>query len=150
MNRFYRTALFPLVIIAALIWLAVQTLGNDSSGSSKSLRFSDALALVRQNPSGIDHVTFHPSTQEVDLRLATGRTRTTVYPTDQSGYELQQLLEEKGIAFDAKSKGSSPWWSIVNSLLPFVLLFGFWVFLMRMVKQRASTEQGPPETRPPY
>ena len=145
----FRNALFPLVIVAALIWLGAQTLGNNS-GSSDHLRFSDALSFVRQSAGGIDHVTFHPSTQEVDLRLATGRTRTTVYPTDQSGYELQQLLEEKGIGFDAKSKGSSAWWSILNSLLPFALLFGFWVFLMRMVKQRASTEQHSPETRPPY
>ena len=146
MNSLFPRALFPLIVIAALIWLGVQTI---ASGSSESLRFSDALALVRQEPSGIDHVTFHPSTQEVDFRLRTGRTRTTAYPVDQSAYELQQLLEEKGIGFDAKSKGSSAWWSILNSLLPFALLFGFWVFLMRMVKQRASTEQGSPETRPP-
>jgi hypothetical protein len=31
-----------------------------------------------------------------------------------------------------------------------VLLFGFWIFLMRMIKQRAPTGQDPPETRPPY
>ena len=147
MNSLFPRALFPLIVIAALIWLGVQTLAN---GSSKSLRFSDALALVRQEPSGMDHVTFHPSTQKVDFRLRNGQTRTTVYPVDQSAYELQQLLDEKGIGFDAKSKGSSAWWSILNSLLPFALLFGFWVFLMRMVKQRASTEQGSPETRPPY
>ena len=145
----FRNALFPLVIVAALIWLGIQTLGNNSS-SSGNLRFSDALALVRQNPGGIDHVTFHPSTQEVDFRLRTGRTRTTAYPVDQSAYELQQLLEDKGVAFEAKSKGSSPWWSILTSLLPFVLLFGFWVFLVRMVKQRAPTEQGPPERQPPF
>ena len=150
MNTLFRNALFPLVIIAALIWLGAQTLSGNSSGSSDKLRFSDALALARQNPDGIDHVTFHPSTQEVDFRLATGRTGTTVYPTDQSGYELQQLLEKKGIAFEAKSKRSSPWWSILNSLLPFVLLFGFWVFLMRMVKQKAAREQDPPATRSPY
>jgi ATP-dependent Zn protease len=146
-KRLFPRALFPLIVIAALIWLGVQTLAN---GSSESLRFSDALALVRQEPNGIDHVTFHPSTQKVNLRLRNGQTRTTVYPVDQSAYELQQLLEEKEIGFDAKSKGSSAWWSILNSLLPFALLFGFWVFLMRMVKQRASTEQGSPETRPLY
>jgi cell division protease FtsH len=149
-SRVSRSWLFPGVIIAALIWLGAQTLSGNSDGSSNSLRFSDALALVRQNPGGIDHVTFHPASQEVDFRLATGRTRTTVYPVDQSAYELQQLLEEKGVAFEAKSKGSSPWWSILTSLLPFVLLFGFWVFLMRMVKQRTPTGQDPPETRPRY
>jgi ATP-dependent Zn protease len=149
-NTLFRNALFPLVIIAALIWLGAQTLSGNSSGSSGKLRFSDALALIRQNPKGIEHVTFHPATQKVDIRLTTGRTRTTVYPVDQSAYELQQLLEDAGVAFDAKSKGSSPWWSILNSLLPFVLLFGFWIFLMRMVKQKTAREQDPPETRSPY
>jgi ATP-dependent Zn protease len=149
-NRFSRSWIFPAAIIAALIWLGAQTLTGDSNGSSESLRFSDALAFVRQNPGGIDHVTFHPSTQAVDFRLRSGRTRTTVYPVDQSAYELQQLLEEKGVAFEAKRTGSSAWWSILTSLLPFVLLFGFWVFLMRMVKQRTPTGQDAPETRPRY
>jgi ATP-dependent Zn protease len=148
-NRFSPSWIFPAVIIAALIWLVAQTLGNNSS-SSGNLRFSDALALVRQNPGGIDHVTFHPSTQVVDFRLRTGRTRKTAYPVDQSAYELQQLLEEKGVAFDARKKGSSTSWSILTSLLPFVLLFGFWVFLIRTVKQKAPTERGSPETPSRY
>ena len=150
MGRFSRSWLFPAVIIAALIWLGAQTILGNSDDSSDNLRFSDALALVRQSPGRIDHVTFHPSSQEVDFRLATGRTRTTVYPVDQSAYELQQLLEENEVAFDAKGTGSSAWWSILTSLLPFVLLFGFWVFLMRMVKQRTPTGQDAPETRPRY
>lgn len=150
MNRFSRTALFPLVIVAALVWLGLQTLGNDSGSSSASFRFSDALALVRQSPGSIEHVTFHPSSQKVDFRLTTGKTRRTVYPVDQSAYALQQLLEEKGVAFEAKSNGSSPAWSILTSLLPFVLLFGFWIFLMRTVKQKPATEQASPETRARY
>ena len=135
--------LFPLVIAGALLWLALQTVGGNSSGK---LRFSDALALIRQGGSGIDHVTFHPSTQEVDFRFTTGKTKTTVYPVDQSGYELQQLLESKGIPFDAKRKGSSPFSSILTSLLPFVLLFGFWIFLMRQMRQKGATESGPKGT----
>ena len=125
--------IFPVVIIAALIWLALQTLGGSSSSHAR-LRFSDALALARQS-AGIDHVTFHPSTQEVDFHLVGGKTRTTVYPLDQSGYELQQVLENRHVPFDAKRVGSSQWWSILTSLLPFVLLFGFWIFLMGNMKR---------------
>ena len=150
MNLLSRNALFPLIIVAALIWLGAQTLSGNSGGSSERLRFSDALAFVRQSAGGIDHVTFHPSTQKVDFRLRNGQTRTTVYPVDQSAYELQQLLEEKGVAFDARNKGSSTSWSILTSLLPFVLLFGFWVFLMRTVKQKAPTERDSPETPSRY
>ena len=127
-----RSALFPLVIVAALIWLALQTIGGGSS--HQDLRFSDALALAHQG-SRVDHVTFHPSTQEVDFHMVVGKTRTTVYPVDESAFELQRLLEDNHIAFDAKRTGSSPWWSILTSLLPFVLLFGFWLFLMKNVRR---------------
>lgn len=132
-----RAWIFPAVIVVALIWLALQTLGG-SSNSDENLRFSDALALVRQNPTGIDHVTFHPSNQEVDFRLVSGATKRSAYPVDQSAYELQQLLEDKGVAFEAKRSTSSAWWSILTSLLPFVLLFGFWIFLMRSVKRKPT------------
>ena len=37
MNRFFRSALFPLVIIAALVWLALQTLGH---GGTKQMPFT--------------------------------------------------------------------------------------------------------------
>jgi ATP-dependent Zn protease len=130
-----RTWIFPALIVAALIWLALQTLG---SSSNDKLRFSDALALVRQSPNSVDHVTFHPSSQEVDFRLRSGATKRSAYPVDQSAYELQQLLEDKGVAFDAKRNASSAWWSILTSLLPFVLLFGFWIFLMNNIKRKSA------------
>jgi ATP-dependent Zn protease len=135
--------IFPVMIIAALIWLALQTLGGGSS--HQGFRFSDALAFARQG-AGIDHVTFHPSTQEVDFHLVSGKTRTSVYPLDQSGYELQQLLESKHIPFDAKRRGSSTIWALLTGILPFVLLFGFWVFLMRNVKRGEPGGPSSPRT----
>ena len=42
------------------------------------------------------------------------------------------------VNFDSKGVGSSPWWSILTSLLPFVLLFGFWIFLMNQVQGGGS------------
>jgi len=42
------------------------------------------------------------------------------------------------VQFDSKGVGSSPWWSILTSLLPFVLLFGFWIFLMNQVQGGGS------------
>jgi ATP-dependent Zn protease len=149
-NRAVRSWLFPIVVLLALVWLVATTLTGNSSGSSKDFRFSDALALVRENPEGIEYVTFHPSSQKVDFRLATGKTRTTAYPVDRSAYALQQLLEEKGVAFEAMSYSSSPVRSILTSLLPFVLLFGFWIFLTRSIKQKPVTERDAPETPTRY
>ncbi|TMM17034.1 MAG: ATP-dependent zinc metalloprotease FtsH [Actinobacteria bacterium] len=42
------------------------------------------------------------------------------------------------VAFNSKGVGGSPWWSILTSLLPFVLLFGFWIFLMNQVQGGGS------------
>ena len=56
MNRFFRSALFPLIIIAALVWLALQTLGG---GGQKATPWttSQAYQQVRNNPRAIDKVT---------------------------------------------------------------------------------------------
>ena len=89
-------------------------------------------------------MTFHPSTQEVDFHLTGRKTRKTVYPVEQSAYALQQVLEKRRIPFDAKRRGNSPFWSILTGVLPFVLLFGFWAFLMRNVKRG---EPGGPTSR---
>ena len=52
--------------------------------------------------------------------------------------QFQNTLQKQKIAFDSKGTGSSPWWSILTSLLPFVLLFGFWIFLMNQVQGGGS------------
>src|SRR5207237_1070303 len=54
--------------------------------------------------------------------------------------DLQRKLENANppIQFDSKGVGTSAWWSILTSLLPFVLLFGFWIFLMNQVQGGGS------------
>jgi cell division protease FtsH len=47
-------------------------------------------------------------------------------------------MRSKSVAFNSKGIGSSPWWSILTGLLPFVLLFGFWIFLMNQVQGGGS------------
>ncbi|TMD29575.1 MAG: ATP-dependent zinc metalloprotease FtsH [Chloroflexi bacterium] len=47
-------------------------------------------------------------------------------------------MQDHHVLFDSKGTGSSPWWSILTSLLPFVLLFGFWIFLMNQVQGGGS------------
>ena len=40
--------------------------------------------------------------------------------------------------FDSKGTGSSPWWSLIISVLPFVILIAFWIFLMNQVQGGGS------------
>jgi len=136
-NRFFRSALFPLVVIVLLVYLASQTLITRHDGSTK-YTFSQ---LIQSAEAGnVETAVFNPNRQEVKATLADGKKVKVHYPTDQAQFQLQQILEEKNpsAVFDSKGIGSSPWWTLLTSLLPIVLLLGFWLFLMNQVQGGGS------------
>ena len=143
MNRFFRSALFPLVIIAALVWLALQTLGGHSGKTQKytySQVYNQVIGCNAEPGKGcsIQEVVFSPSKQQLNVKYNDGTKATVHYPSDQVVPDLQKQMHDHGVLYDSKGTGSSPWWSILTSLLPFVLLFGFWIFLMNQVQGGGS------------
>jgi cell division protease FtsH len=143
-NRFFRSALFPLVIIAALVWLALQTLGGSNSKSAKytySQVYNQVLQCPTAGESGpcpIQEIVFNPNKNELQVKYESGKKATVHYPSEQVVPDIQKAMHDHGVLFDSKGTGSSPWWSILTSLLPFVLLFGFWIFLMNQVQGGGS------------
>jgi cell division protease FtsH len=139
-NRFFRSALFPLIIIAALVWLALQTLGAHGTKTTPETLYQ-VLTTIKTQPGTIDHAVFVPSKQELDVyetQGAGGKKIVVHYAGDQSQAQIQNLLLNNKVNFDSKGVGGNPWWSILTSLLPFVLLFGFWIFLMNQVQGGGS------------
>ena len=137
MNRVFRSALFPLIIIAVLVWLAFQTLGSHGAKQVKTT-YSDLVTQVQTQPQTIEGVTFVPSKQEIDATLQSGKKVVVHYATPQAQIQFQDLLQKQKVTFDSKGLGGSPWWSLLLSLLPFVLLIGFWIFLMNQVQGGGS------------
>jgi cell division protease FtsH len=144
MNRFFRSALFPLIVIVLLVYLASQTL-IPKSGKARKVTYSEVISLANTQPKTIKLVVFNPSKRQITATAVSvfesfdGSKKVKVnYPSDQSQVQFQSLLQRKGVDFDSKGTGSSPWWSILTSLLPFVLLFGFWIFLMNQVQGGGS------------
>jgi cell division protease FtsH len=133
-NRFFRSAFFPLVVIAALAWLAVKVLHTGPATARPGL--SQAITYVKQRE--VKEAVFQPNKQEIDLTLNNGTKISVNYPTDQSATQFQNLLEDKGVTFDSSGIGSSPWWGLLTGLLPFVLLIAFWIFLMNQVQGGGS------------
>ncbi|TMK90971.1 MAG: hypothetical protein E6G42_09025, partial [Actinobacteria bacterium] len=81
MNRFFRSALFPLIVIAALVWLAVQTLSGHGHKTQKAT-YGDAVQLIEGNPNAIKQAVFSPSKHELTLTRSDGKTKITVhYPS---------------------------------------------------------------------
>ena len=138
MNRFFRSALFPLIVIVLLVYLASQTLIPKSKAPRK-VTYSDLIQKVENDPQQVQEVVFSPSKKQITATLIGEDKKWKVnYPSDQSQITFQNLLQKKHVTFDSKGTGSSPWWSILTSLLPFVLLFGFWIFLMNQVQGGGS------------
>ncbi len=142
MNRFFRSALFPLVIIAALVWLALQTLGGNSQPNAPytTSQFIQAANNGQIVSSQDKPVTIDPNKQSISATVENTGAVTVHYATDQSEATIEQAMKDapKTVYFNSKGVGSSPWWSILSSLLPFVLLFGFWIFLMNQVQGGGS------------
>jgi cell division protease FtsH len=141
-NRFFRSALFPLIVIAALVWLAIQTLSGHGHKTVKAT-LSQAEERIDTQPGTIDTAVFSPNKRELALTLTDGKKVVVHYPADQAVPRLQAELaaarvKNPNLKYDSKGTGSSAWWSILTGLLPFVLLFGFWIFLMNQVQGGGS------------
>ena len=104
MNRFFRSALFPLVIIVLLVFLASRTLLPGRS-EERNATYSDAIGEVRNG--NVQEVLFTPNRQQLNLTLVNGDKLKVNYPTPQSATQFQNLLEDQNVKFDSKGTGSS-------------------------------------------
>jgi cell division protease FtsH len=137
LNRFFRSAFFPLLVIVALAWLASETLRGDDSKRAK-LTYSQVRQDVIDKPKQIESVVFDPKKQKIEVKYRDDMKATVHYPTPQSQDRFEELLDQQDILYDSKGTGSSAIWVLLSTLLPFILLFGFWIFLMNQVQGGGS------------
>jgi cell division protease FtsH len=134
-NRFFRSAFFPLIVIVLLIWLASQTL-LPRGHSSQKLTTSEAIVQVKGHQ--VDAATFDPSHRAIVLALVDGKKATVHYASDQAQIQFQNLLTANDVKWDSKGTGGFSWTALIGSFLPFLLLIGFWIFLMNQVQGGGS------------
>jgi cell division protease FtsH len=136
-NRFFRSALFPLFVIVLLVYLASQTLIPSSKKADK-LTYSEFITHAKQGD--VENVVFNPPKHSISFTVPTDQDKkaSVHYPADQSVPAIEQILEDNSITFDSKGTGNWSWLGFLTSLLPFVLLFGFWIFLMNQVQGGGS------------
>ncbi|MDQ4081986.1 MAG: AAA family ATPase, partial [Actinomycetota bacterium] len=136
MSRFFRSALFPLILIVLLVYLASQTL-LPSRDERQKIPYSALIEQVEDDPSSVSELVFSPKGRSIDATVD-GQKIKTNYPSDESQAAFQRVLQERGVEFDSKGTGESAWWSFLTYLLPFILFFGFWIFLMNQVQGGGS------------
>ncbi len=135
MNRFFRSALFPLIIIVLLVYLASQTLLPGRTEQRK-ITYSEAIGEVKNG--NVNEAVFNPNRQAIELTLVNNEKAKVNYPTPQSATQFQNLLQAENVKFDSKGTGSSAWWALLINLLPFVIIIAFWIFLMNQMQGGGS------------
>jgi cell division protease FtsH len=134
-NRFFRSALFPLVVIVLLVYLASQTL-MPRRDNGKDLTYSQ---LIDETKKGnVSEVTFSPNRQSIEAVLDSGTKVKVNYPSPQSQAQYEQVLQNNNVTYDSKGIGTSAWWALLTGFLPFLLLIGFWIFLMNQMQGGGS------------
>jgi cell division protease FtsH len=115
-------------VIVLLVYLASQALLPRSKEAEK-VTYSQLISTVETAPGSIQEVVFSPKRRSIEA-VVSGEKWKVNYPSDQSQIEFQQLLQTKGVKFDSKGTGSSALGSILGTLLPLLLIFGLFIFLM--------------------
>jgi len=114
------------VSVAVLLWVVVK---RDHGKVDRPLNFSEFLAEV--DAGNIKNVNINVN--EVKGEFMNGRDAFhTVVPNNYP--KLFDLLSEKKVAMTFMDPASVGWVSLIVQYSPFILLIGFWVFMMRQMQ----------------
>ena len=145
MGRFFRSALFPLLLIVGAVFLVSTLLPSSSSSKTKKLTYSNLIQYTKANK--VQEVTFTPNSQQIKfvLKIPAGAPAGTKpvsgkvnYPSPQSEANYETILQAHRVLYSSKGTGGSQWISILITLLPFVFFIGIWIFLMNQMQGGGS------------
>ncbi|MFN3323339.1 MAG: ATP-dependent zinc metalloprotease FtsH [Bryobacteraceae bacterium] len=128
MNSNVKTAIFWVVLacVAVLLWTVVR---QGRTRAEQQITFTQFLNEVESDK--VKSVTISGNEVRGTLKEDTTSIRTLI-PTNYP--ELYQLLRDRGVNVEIKESGGGNWASILINAIPFVLLLGFWIFMMRQMQ----------------
>ena len=129
----------PLLLVAVFAYEFSASRQRAPAHTTTSVDLSQLIARVETKPHSVSRVVFDPGSLLVTATLADGNALRANYPSDQSALGLQTLLERKqvGFAATAPSHGSALT-SILQSLLPILVIAAIWIFVMRRMRGGAG------------
>jgi cell division protease FtsH len=128
MNSSVRNAVLWLIILClvVLVWAVFKS----SKPPGAQPQFSDIVKQVKDGK--VDSVTFNSSTGDIHGKYKNGDEFHTTVPPNYNDFTT--LLLDKGISFKVEKDNGGNWVSILVNAIPFVLLLGFWIFMMRQMQ----------------
>ena len=140
MSRFFKSALFPILIVIVLAFFASKLISNSDQAPARS--FAGFLEQIENGQ--VQTATLKTKDNSIDVRLkGTDKNKYQVgYPIDYADVLVTKLRAAKADGlirdFDVKPSRSSVILSLLTYVLPFLIFIGFWIFLMNQVQGGGS------------
>src|SRR5438270_516143 len=135
MSRFFKSAAFPILIVVVLAFLAVKLV---NTGSSNHHPHSYQTLVASEIPKHeVKSVVFKNKGKALEVELRNKESYETGF-IDQAAPELIKELRTDGVAYNVESEKSSALLGLLAYVLPVLLFFGFWLFLMNQVQGGGS------------
>src|ERR1700761_8725209 len=136
MSRFFKSAAFPILIVVVLAFLAVKLV---NPGPSNHRSHSYQTLVSSEIPKGeVKSVELKNKGKALEVELTNKEKYETGF-IDQAAPQLIALLEKTpNVKFNVESEKSSALLGLLTYILPILLFFGFWIFLMNQVQGGGS------------
>jgi len=136
-RRFFKSAAFPILLVVILAFVAQRVISPGPSTESPTYN-----ELIKQKSglieSGrIEEVNVNVKDSTLDVKETSGDSFSTGYPPDAEASLIKQL-EANDVKTKVHGTGGSSLLSLLTYILPFVLFFGFWIFLMNQMQGGGS------------
>jgi cell division protease FtsH len=135
-SRFFKSAAFPILIIIVLAIFVMKIYSG--GGSTQPYHWNQLVNAV--NTGRVSYLRGDTNGESVTFKLiGSDKQQTIGVPSQQQlNFVVQQAVTKGVPQVDGTKTGGSPWWSALITLLPFLLFFVFWIFLMNQMQGGGS------------
>src|SRR6058998_3639275 len=136
MSRFFKSALFPILIVVVLAFFAQRIISPGDH--TKAPNFTEFQQQVRTHH--VESATFNTKDNTIDFTSdASGkRQKYTIGYPDNTEQSLTNTLLAHHVSVDVEGKGGSGWLSVLTYVLPFVIFLVFWLFIINQMQGGGS------------
>jgi cell division protease FtsH len=128
MNSSVRNAVLWLIILCLVVLVWAVFRGSKAPGDQP--KFSELVEKVKDGK--VDNMTINAVTGDVQGKYKNGDEFHSTVPPNYNDFTT--LLLDKGVSVKVDKDNGGNWVSLLVNAVPFVLLLGFWIFMMRQMQ----------------
>jgi cell division protease FtsH len=137
-RRFFKSAAFPILLVVILAFVAQKVISSPSGTEAPSYNelVKPKTGLIAQEK--VEEVTINTKDNTLDVKEKNGESYSTGYPPNTEQSLLNLIDQTENVKTTVHGSGSSSLLNVLTFILPFVLFFGFWIFLMNQMQGGGS------------